>query len=462
VRTCLIVSVVWAGLSLCSIFAIDATAAWAQDLQRTIESDDATAPSKQASGASYFAPQTLGVNIHFTQPLPGELEMIAAAGIGWIRTDFDWASTEQSMGVYDFSAYDGLLADLASYHIRAILILDYANPLYDKGLSPYDDEGRAAFAAWAAAAAVHFRGHDVVWEMYNEPDLTWTPRPNAEAYAKLALAVGKSLREAVPQAIYIGPALSYRMNFFFLRVSLEAGLLTYWSAVSVHPYRQIAPETAESDYQKLRLLIAEYAPSGKNIPIVSSEWGYSTYWNGFNNEVQSKFLAREWLVNRASEIPLSIWYDWRDDPPDRQDPEESHFGIVFRRYFAGRQPVFDPKQAYTATKTANQLLTHYDFVRRIAVASSEDWVLVFQDAEGHLTVVVWTTGEDHNILIPLAPGLYTVRSYLGQSLPALIAGPEGLTIQLTDAPRYLTREMELACTTTEHRKQNDTIAMERR
>jgi hypothetical protein len=86
------------------------------------------------------------------------------------------------------------------------------------------------------------------------------------------------------------------------------------------------------------------------------------------------------------------------------------------------------------------LLTHYDFVRRIAVASSEDWVLVFQDPEGHLTVVVWTTGENHNVLIPLAPGVYKVRSYLGQNLPALTAGPEGLTIQLTDAPRYLTRK----------------------
>jgi len=71
--------------------------------------------------------------------------------------------------------------------------------------------------------------------------LTWTPSPNAQAYAKLALAVGKSLREAAPEAIYIGPALSYLMNFSFLRASLEAGLLNYWSAISIHPYRQIAP-----------------------------------------------------------------------------------------------------------------------------------------------------------------------------------------------------------------------------
>jgi hypothetical protein len=29
-----------------------------------------------------------GVNIHFTQPKAGELEMLAAAGFKWVRMDF--------------------------------------------------------------------------------------------------------------------------------------------------------------------------------------------------------------------------------------------------------------------------------------------------------------------------------------------------------------------------------------
>jgi hypothetical protein len=442
-------NVVWAALSLCSVAAIPAFPAYAQDVAGTkpaIQSSDEAASNtpSPAVASALFAPQTLGVNIHFTQPLRGEMEMIAAAGIRWIRTDFDWASTEQQPGVYDFSAYDELLASLSSYHIRAILIFDYTNPLYDQGLSPYDDEGRAAFAAWAAAAAVHFRRYNVVWEMYNEPDLTWTPSPNAQAYAKLALAVGKSLRAAAPEAIYIGPALSYLMNFSFLRASLEAGLLNYWSAISVHPYRQIAPETVENDYQKLRALIAEYEPKGKSIPVVSGEWGYSTFWNCCDNEVQAKFLAREWLVNRASQIPLSIWYDWRDDPADPQDPEESHFGIVFREYFPARQPIFNPKPSYTATQAANRLLMDYSFVRRIDDGRSEDWVLEFKDAAGHLTAVAWTTGGDHSAFIAVPPHTYDVTSYLGEKLPPLTADVGGLTIQLTDGPQYLRPKTEPA------------------
>lgn len=112
-----------------------------------------------------------------------------------------------------------------------------------------------------------------------------------------------------------------------------------------------------------------------------------------------------------------------------------------------RPPVFNPKLAYTATKTANQLLTEYNFARRIDDGKSEDWVLEFKDAEGRLTVTAWTTGEDHDFLIPLAPETYEVTSYLGGKLPALIAGPDGLTIQLTDVPRYLRPRAESANTT---------------
>src|SRR5206468_2517289 len=39
-------------------------------------------------------PDGLGVNIHFTDARPGELEMLAAAGFKFVRMDFDWARIE--------------------------------------------------------------------------------------------------------------------------------------------------------------------------------------------------------------------------------------------------------------------------------------------------------------------------------------------------------------------------------
>src|SRR5450432_2718333 len=83
-------------------------------------------------------PDCLGVNIHFTDPQPGEMEMLAAAGFKWVRMDIDWGSTEKKKGEYDFSAYDRLVAALDKFKIRAVFILDYGNPLYaEPGDVPY-------------------------------------------------------------------------------------------------------------------------------------------------------------------------------------------------------------------------------------------------------------------------------------------------------------------------------------
>src|SRR2546423_15637025 len=69
-------------------------------------------------------PDCIGVNIHFTDPRPGETKMLADAGFRWVRMDFHWAATETKSGQYDFSAYDRLLKALDEHHIRALLILD--------------------------------------------------------------------------------------------------------------------------------------------------------------------------------------------------------------------------------------------------------------------------------------------------------------------------------------------------
>ena len=100
-----------------------------------------------------IVPEGLGVNIHFTDPRPGEMEMLAAAGFRWVRMDFAWEGTEREKGKYDFSAYDRLMSALDKHRIRAMFILDYANRNYDRGLSPCSEEGRRAMARWAAAAA---------------------------------------------------------------------------------------------------------------------------------------------------------------------------------------------------------------------------------------------------------------------------------------------------------------------
>ncbi len=386
-------------------------------------------------------PESVGINIHFTDPQPGEMKMLAASGVRWIRMDLDWSRTERAVAQYDFTAYDRLVALLEQYKIRPVFILCYVNALYDDGLSPYTHEGVRAFARWAAASVSHFKGRGVVWEMYNEPNFFfWRPKPNVEAYIKLALAVGEAIYEAAPEEDYIGPA-GFGVDLPFLEACFKAGLLNYWSGVSVHPYRPTDPEAAAADFMAVRILIRRYAPEGKQIPILSGEWGYSTNSDrtGIDEQTQGKYLPRQWLNNLANDVPLSIWYDWHDDGPDPKEREQ-HFGTVRFTYDGARDPVYDPKPAYRAARTLTTVLEGFRFNKRLVVGGSNDYALLFSKGDAVRLVVWTTTPAPHPVSIPASAGRFTVIAHTGEKLPDRVAGKGSLTIVATDAPQYLEPE----------------------
>jgi len=370
-------------------------------------------------------PGSLGVNIHFNDPRTGEMEQLAAAGFRWIRMDFTWGGIERVRGQYDFAAQDRLMAHLDRHKIRPIFILDYGNDLYQEG-SPRTGESRAAFARFAAASVTHFKGRGILWEMWNEPNGGfWKPKANVDEYIALALATGKAIREAAPEEWYIGPGVS-GMDFTFIESCLRAGLLKYWDAVSFHPYRNSAPETAAEDFHHLRALVARYS-NGRSVPLINSEWGYSEKYPGLNLEKQSKYIARQALIDVASGLRVSIWYDWHDDGVDPKE-EEHHFGTVYNDY--------RPKPTYQAISTLTHTLADCRFNKRLALESATDYCLLFTSSKGP-RLAVWTTSlKPHAVRIPASPGTFKVVDFVGAAAE-VTADTAGLPVTLTDAPQYL-------------------------
>jgi len=383
-------------------------------------------------------PGALGVNIHFTDPKPGELAMLAAAGFRWVRMDFVWQSTENSRGTYDFSAYDRLLRELDEHHLRPLFILDYSNSLYDDGHAPFSKEGKQAFANWAATAVKRYRGRGIVWEIYNEPNTGfWTPAPNTSDYVKLALETCKAIHQAAPDEQVIGPGV-WGFDLPFIEECLRAGLLNYWSAVSIHPYRKTDPETVVDDYVRLRKLIRKYAPGAKPVPIISSEWGYSSASFNVGEEKQASLLARQILINQSQGIPLSLWYDWRDDGRNPTEIEH-HFGIVFASPYAQRDPPYDAKPAYRATQTLSRFLMNCGFSERITgpQLTGDDYVLAFR-CNGSTKLALWTTSWlSRTVTIPVSPGPYRLTNVTGESESEKMSTQSALTLKLSSSPQYL-------------------------
>jgi polysaccharide biosynthesis protein PslG len=379
-------------------------------------------------------PAGVGVNIHFVTGRQTDLDLIAAAGFKFIRMDFHWGGLEAKKGEYQWAGYEELLSNLDRRGLRAILILDYSNPLYEPAVdcphpitgqphrataSPQHPESIAAFARWAAAAAKHFQGRHVIWEIWNEPNgHFWSPKPDAEQYAALALATAKAIRQADPQATIAGPA-SAGFPWPFLETFLRSGVLEQLDAVTVHPYRRPTdpPETAAADYERLRAMIDRCAPEAKRgkVPILSGEWGYSTWKQGVTLETQAAFAPRQQLANLLHGIPLSIWYDWQNDGPDPNE-NEHNFGTVW--------PDLRPKPAYTALQTLTRELAGFRIARRLPLAGDQDYALVCAGPDRSRKLVAWTLGAAHSVTLDAA----------------LKPGPDPagrLVLELTAAPQYL-------------------------
>lgn len=384
------------------------------------------ATAAQQGLPQFVIPDCLGVNIHFTSGQEEQIKKIAAAGFRFIRMDFHWSAVEKLKGQYDFSAYDELVADLDRHGIRPLFILDYGNVLYDDGLAPHTDEGRRAFAAFAKAGAARFRGKGVLWEIWNEPNLTkfWQPDANVENYVRLVETTSKALREADPECVILAPALA-GWDFAWLEQAFKLGLLEHIDVVSLHAYGASRPEDAALYYSTVKSLIAEHAPYGKEVPIVSGEWGYSAV-KGFTVERQAQYLVRSFLTNMMNDARLSIWYDWRDDGPDREETEHN-FGVVYED--------LSEKPSYAAVRTLTRELEGYCFAARMSVGSENDYVALFTRNGAH-RLAVWTIGEPHDATIPIDVPKVEIVSMTGERREVEVSNGK-LALKLTGAVTYV-------------------------
>ncbi len=366
----------------------------------------------------------LGVNIHFTRASAAELDLLERGGFRWVRMDFAWGAVEREDGKYRFDDYDFLVAEMEKRKIRCLFILDYGHPRITGGLPPSDSSGRAAYARFAGAAAAHFRGRRVVWEIWNEPNIAqfWRPKPDVKAYIAMAREAIAAIKKGAPDAMVIAPATS-TIDFPFLEACLAAGLLEGLDAVSVHPYRGGAPETAEAEIRRLQNLTERYRPAGREIPIVSGEWGYSTA--GMSPERQAEYIVRQQVMDRALGLPFSIWYDWKDDGPDPRE-NEHRFGTVAQD--------LSPKPAYEAIRAAADALRGAVPAGRIDLGDPRAFVVLFRgpSPRGSPLFAAWSDEGKRTVKLPLEVKTAAIRR--GSSTEKMATKDGVLEVELSTAP----------------------------
>ena len=384
-------------------------------------------------------PTGSGVEIHDISISDSELSLLQQAGFTWVRTDLAWDYTERERGVYDFSQFENLQARLEARGIRLIFILDYRNPFYDDYQTPCSNSAREGFANWANAAVTTFAGKGIIWEIYNEPNskVYWEKTPDPAQYTALAEETADVIHQDHPSELVVGPAyLTEFTDYKYLESTFQEGLLKHLDAVTIHPYKFYSgPESVHTDIDTTRDLIQAYEPSGKDLPLFFSEEGFSSYATPLANEqVQARDYSREMLYNISAGIPLTVWYDWKEDVGKSFPVNiEEHFGLVKDQ---GDALVYR-KPAYFAALATNQFLRGYTFARTLQVGGN---VFLLEFTNGRkVRYAVWTTDTGrHTYQLPLRIGRYQITGTRGENLNTITADQYGINYTFGDYPVFFT------------------------
>jgi hypothetical protein len=376
------------------------------------------------------------VNIHLLRD-DHALDEARAAGFGFVRMDMMWANVERD-GRYRWRPYDALLRALEARGMGVLWILDYGHPNHG-GSVPRTPQDIAAFGQFAEAAAAYFKGRNVQYEIWNEPNQSqfWAPSPNASEYAALLREATAAIHRADPSAKVSSGGVS-TIDEAFLNRALDSSLAAELTAIGIHPYRKAGPETVAPELESLRYRIG--STFGDRVEIWDTEWGYSSadalkdapsdgHADGTRRR-QAALGVREILTVWAVGFPLAVWYDLRDDGPDATNPDHN-YGLLDS---AGNE-----KPAIKAIRTLMDLVDRHRYAG-MAGETPPGLHAMRWDGSTDTILVVWSDRPSFRRTVEYTKrGLISATDIMGQAVKSknLPSGEAQVKIDDTTGPIYL-------------------------
>ncbi len=393
-------------------------------------------------------PHSFGINVKDESSTTEDIENINELGAKFIRKGVYWDRVEQEKGVYDFSWYDRLIRDAEKNGLQVLAILFGGNEIYEDDTlgGIQTEEGRKGFAAFGAALAEHYKGHNIIWEIWNEPNTrtfwNWSGEGNSdnftEEYTALVEITTAAMLEKDPECFVVAGSVSnfWEPSYYWTNACFEQGIgETGIKGWSVHPYGVKTPEEYSEGYNRTREIFDDNNIP-EDFPILNTERGFSLKkqdegWSGGDEsrakEYQAWHLVRQYMVDIMYDIRMSVWYEW--------DAEK--FGVINGS---------EKRPSYYACKNMINELTGYSFKERLKTNLSTDYLLLFEDSSGKQKLVLWTAPpagqtpdkfEPHTMDIPLEiRKSVTARDIYGDII-SIQKRNNRIQVKLTGSPVYI-------------------------
>ncbi|WP_294181873.1 glycosyl hydrolase [uncultured Schumannella sp.] len=378
------------------------------------------------------------------------------AGLASVRFDLRWESIEPTAGNYVFTNpvnYPALVASLNAQGIRPLVVLGFANPLYDGGVRPYTAAGRTAYANYAAAVAQQF-GTTVDYEIYNEYNhpggyYLGTCGASVTCYRQMLAVAAPAIKAVAPSAQIVltgmagitswwagGDTTGHPEVNFIARDWLDAFLSSpegsLVDVINMHNYSfPAAPEGQnETAVAAVKAVMAAHTSSASK-PLWLTETGWPTMngTTGTNTEAeQARYLVRDAALSLKAGVNRYMLYDLFNDY--EEETPEGRFGI-YRN--PDSNPAVAPKPAMVTQAVMARQLSGYTVVSADSLGTGV-YSIVFQNSAGAKKRIMWATSPATVALS--TTGAVTQTSLYG-STSTLTPESGTATVQLGADPIYV-------------------------
>ena len=289
-----------------------------------------------------------GINAHL--PTSALLDRIAAAGIAWIRVDFNWFMMEPEPGVYDWTTTDAVVGDARARGLNVYATLAYSPGWANGGQAPntplVDPQDWYTFVYTTVS---RYRGSVQHWGMWNEPNFKHFFSGSADQYVDTILRVGsQAVRDADPSGYVLGPELAQEGDWWqWLYLVLDRGAEAI-DIVTQHSYqdtgddvlRRLGGPVLPWNWPTVRDVMKWTGTEAKELWLTETGWDTSEVSEAAQAAAYAQVL--EGLEQEGG--PDKVFFYQLADEPDSPD----EWGIL--RVDLSPKPAYETYQRHIATQ----------------------------------------------------------------------------------------------------------------
>lgn len=307
-----------------------------------------------AAATRTSSPRTaIGVNsqVHWidtdTATRDQTLDLLAYAGVTWVRIDMGWATVEEggqgTQATWYLTQVEGTI-DAAIARGMDVLVVWKDTPTYAGATTATPPSDPQDCADALGDVVSYFAGRVSAWEIWNEPNQAgfWSGTP--AQYVDLLEPCYTAVKAADPSALVVlgGPAYN---DTGWLADVFAAGAVGSFDVLATHPYMSpsdLAPTTADTDGTNIWLMThvdavrAVQLAAGDSSPIWFTEFGWSSHevasehnWlQGVSEAEQASYLTSTIsdVIASRDYIEAAFWYGDRNRG-DGTD-QENNYGLL--------------------------------------------------------------------------------------------------------------------------------------